>query len=150
MSTAYIRPEHLDFLEESKKVFEENPLRETHISKDDELIALRYGEDRDCVYIYSLSCAVAFFAQQIKPNPKPRRSVMEFAHDMEKQLKVNDHKGGWQKELTINLRKSLIQNFEQLQAELKKPTRDKPEITIRCANIANYAMMISDINGEHL
>jgi hypothetical protein len=148
--TSYIRPEHLAFLEESKKVFEENPLRETNRNSDDSLIALRYGEDRDCIYIFSLSCEVAFFAQQITPNPLPRTSVRVFAHDMEKQLKVNDHKGGWKKELVFHLRKNLNRNFEELQTELKKPSRDKHEITIRCANIANYAMMIADNIGEHL
>lgn len=143
-------PEHLAFLEESKKVFEENPLRETHISKDDELIALRYGENRDCVYIYSLNCEVAFFAQQIKPNPKPRRSVMEFAHNMEKQLKVNDHKVGWKNVSHEALREAVFLNFEKLCQELFKSNKDKYEITILCANIANYVMMISENEGKHL
>lgn len=62
-----ITNEHLKFLEESKQVFENEPLRVTHINEDETLISLRFGEDRDCISIYRLDGHVAFFAQQIDP-----------------------------------------------------------------------------------
>lgn len=58
---------HLNFLEEAKQAFIDNPLQETYRNADEDLIALRYGMDRDCVLIYELGDKVAFFAQQIEP-----------------------------------------------------------------------------------
>ena len=62
----YITNDHLDFLNECKEVFLNEPLRETHINKEETLIGLRYGEDRDCIDVYELNGHVAFFAQQIE------------------------------------------------------------------------------------
>lgn len=61
-----IRKEHLEFLEEAKEVFEQDPFLETWRNKDEDLIALRMGMDRDCVLIYELGTEIANFVQQIK------------------------------------------------------------------------------------
>lgn len=145
-----ITKRHLAFVQEAKEVFEDNHLRETCRSDDDSLIALRMGMDRDCVEVWELGESIANFVQQMEPCPPPRKAVQEFAHDMEKQLKVNDHKGGWQREHYQFLDKQMIKNFMALGKELSKDDKDKHEITIRCANIANFAMMIADNEGEHL
>ena len=62
-----IRNEHLEFLEEAKLIFTENPFQESHRNDVAELIALRYGMDRDCILILGLGEEVALFAQQIEP-----------------------------------------------------------------------------------
>lgn len=147
---AYIRPEHLVFLGECIKVFSENARRETHQNEDGSLIALRYGEDRDCIRIFPLGEEIAFFAQQIKPSPTFRNEVFDFARDMETQLKANEHKSGWAKESDKFLFNMMDRNLAALQRELSKEDINKYEITIRCANIANFAMMIADNEGEHL
>lgn len=145
-----ITKQHLAFVQEAKEVFEDNPLRETCRSDDDSLIALRMGMDRDCVEVWELGENIANFVQQMEPCPKPRKAVQDFAHDMEKQLKVNDHKGGWGREHHDYLRNQIGKNYAKLVEELCKEDKDKQEITIRCANIANFAMMIADNEGEHL
>lgn len=58
--TAHIYQEDLDFLEEAKQVFENDIRRETHTNDDEDLIALRRGEDRDCVHIIRLGEEVMF------------------------------------------------------------------------------------------
>jgi len=146
----YIKPEHLTFLDECKRVFSENGRRVTHQSEDGSFIALRYGADRDCIQIFELGNEVAFFAQQIEPYPSFRNEVFYFARDMENQLKVNEHKGGWGKEHHEFLIKQLNNNLVDLFTELKNTDKDKYEITIRCTNIANFAMMIADNEGKHL
>lgn len=141
----------LDFVNEAKENFEQNPMLETYKNKSKyDLIALRMGEDRDCVLVYELADGIANFVQQIDPCPKPSKVVYEFAHDMEKQLKVNDHKGGWGREHHQFLVQRIGYNLKKLSEEFAKEDRDKYEITIRCANIANYAMMIANNEGEHL
>jgi hypothetical protein len=146
-----ITKHHLAFVQEAKEAFEARPLLETYWNKDDfDLIALRMGMDRDCVNVYELGDEVANFVQQMEPNPKPRKPVMEFAHDMEAQLQANDHKGCWDEEDQHYLSAEIARNAIHLSNELKKIDKDKHAITIRCANIANYAMMIADNEGEHL
>jgi hypothetical protein len=145
-----ITTDHLSFVVEAKKVFHEYPLMETYRNKEQTLIALRMGMDRDCIMVYELDEAVANFTSQLDPNPFPRTEVREFSFDMEKMLKVNDHKYGWKNEHHEFLSRQIARNFSALTDELKKEDKDKHEITIRCANIANYAMMISDNEGTSL
>lgn len=58
--TVHIYQEDLDFLEEAKRSFEKNPRYETHRNIKNTHIALRYGEDRDCIMIYKLGEKVMF------------------------------------------------------------------------------------------
>jgi hypothetical protein len=146
-----INKAHLAIMEEARNAFENNSLLETYGNKDDyDLIALRFGEDRDCVQIYELGEDIANFVQQMAPAPKPRKPLMKFAFDMEKQLKVNDHKKGWGSEHYEFLMRELTKNYSHLIQELQKLDRDKHKITIRAANIANFAMMIADNEGQNL
>jgi len=149
--TVSINKTHLAFLQDAKDAFEARPLLETYWDKDNfDLIALRFGMDRDCILLFELDDEIANFVQQMEPCPKPRRKVMEFAHDMEKQLRVNDHNGGWSETSHFYLLGRIHNNLHVLERELRKEEQDKHEITILCTNIANYAMMIADIAGEHL
>ncbi|MFD2705483.1 hypothetical protein [Salibacterium lacus] len=72
------------------------------------------------------------------------------AHNMEAQLQVNEHKGNWRKEHHEFLQREMERNAEVLKYELAKDDVDRHEITIRCANIANFAMMIADNEGASL
>lgn len=63
---ADIYQEDLDFLEEAKQAFQGNPRQETYRNDDETHIALRYGLDRDCIYIYKLGPKV-LFANNIMP-----------------------------------------------------------------------------------
>jgi hypothetical protein len=148
--SAYIKPEHLAFLEECKSIFSKNGRRETHQNIEGTLIALRYGEDRDCIKIIETGEEIAFFAQQIDPCPSFRKEVSDFARDMETQLKENDHKGGWEDGHHQDLSGGILYNHEKLRKELIKIDKDKYQITIRCANIANFSLMIADNEGQHL
>jgi hypothetical protein len=141
---------HLDFVQEAKEAFQSDPGLYTWRNENETLIALRYGMDRDCVLVYELGECIANFVQQTTPAPDPRKEVILFSHDMEAQLKVNEHKGGWSNSSDSFLYRQLERNLAVLDHELAKDDRDKHEITIRCANIANYAMMIADNEGEHL
>jgi len=140
-------------LKSQKKVFEKLHLRETNRNEDDSLIALRMGMDGDCVEVWELGNYIANFVQQMEPRPMPRKVVREFGFDMEQQLMANDHKGGWKREHWCDLATDIEINIEKLRKELMKKggaNFDLHEITIRCANIANYAMMIADNEGGHL
>lgn len=145
-----ITKQHLDFVQEAKEVFEAAPLLETYRNDDDTLIALRMGMDRDCVEVWELGNKIANFVQQMDPYPMPRKVVREFSYDMEKQLEANENKGGWKEADFEYLQRHLRINANKLNHALSKADKDKHEITIRCTNIANYAMMIADNEGEHL
>lgn len=145
-----ITKRHLSFVQEAREAFENNPDWYTYRDAHDSLIALRYGADRDCVLVYELGEEIANFVQQTEPCPVPRKPVMEFAFDMEVLLKANDHWGGWDRSSDAYLFAQIQKNLSGLDKELSKDDRDKQDITIRCANIANFAMMIADNEGQHL
>lgn len=150
-----IEQRHLDFVKKAKEAFENDlslyTFRNGTNDDNDTLIALRYGIDRDCVLVYELGECVANFVQQTRPVPNPRSEVMKFAFEMEKQLSANEHKGGWKRDNHQDLTGFLLLNLEKLRHELIKipPNRDKQEITKRCANIANFAMMVTDNEGNN-
>lgn len=144
----HITKHHLKFVQEAKEAFENNNLLETYWNKDDfDFIALRFGMDRDCVLVYELGDEIANFVQQMDPKPKPRKAVRQFSYDMEEQLLINDHKRGWEKEHHEYLNRELERNHLSLINSLLLENQDKQEITKRCANIANFAMMIADNYG---
>lgn len=145
-----ITKEHLAFLDEAVKEFENSTVVSTFASEKYQCIAIREGYDRDNIILLEVGDTIANFVKQLEPKPLPRKEVMKFAHDMESQLKVNEHKGNWKREHHELITGELARNFGSLLDELAKEDKDKHEITIRCANIANFAMMIADNEGEHL
>lgn len=60
----------LDFLEEAKRVFKENPRMETYRNDDETHIALRYGMYRDGVLIFKLNEKVGHFAEVMDRVPE--------------------------------------------------------------------------------
>ncbi|MGN7359977.1 hypothetical protein ACTHPF_26730 [Paenibacillus sp. SAF-054] len=135
-----IYPRHLEFVNEAARAFEDHLTLETYMNKDGDLIALRFGLDRDCVKVYELGEPVGFFVQQVDVRVRaPRKQVSRFAMEMEEQLIANDHKSGWENCTPQYLRNQLEKNFRRLFS-----CKSHPEFRRRCSNIANYAMMLSD------
>lgn len=151
-----ITPEHLTFMDEARGAFKENPLLTTYRNIDGDLIALRYGADRDCINIFELGDQIAFFAQALPAlndedfynsvgmslgfiSVNVREKLVDFAELMEEQLKRNEYKGGWEQCTTQFLRNELEKNFRLLMR-----CSSHEEYRRRCANIANFAMMLSD------
>lgn len=66
---SHITKEHLAFMKEAKKSFENNPFQETYRDEHDNYIALRMGMDRDCIMVYELGEYVTNFTQQLDPVP---------------------------------------------------------------------------------
>ena len=80
---------------------------------------------------------------------KIRTKVVNFAKTMEKKLRKNDHKGGWRECTFDYLFSSLKVETEELSAFIQKDLLNSTpntykEIREKCADIANFAMMISD------
>jgi hypothetical protein len=148
---------HLDFLQECRQVFDDEIIRTTHISVGDDLIALRYGADRDCIKILELGQEVGFFSQMIPPTGTDefievagknynkdmheiRPELGWFTEQMEMQLLDNDHKGGWIR----RCEEFLIAELEKNLKRIKSTSTASVEYQRKCANIANYAMMLAD------
>lgn len=92
-----------------------------------------------------------------------RPEVLQFAVDMEGKLRANDHKGGWADrtgpELVMKIESDASELYELMRAigrgeamegktfmRISGVKKQVPSGTIRfmCADIANYAMMISN------
>lgn len=71
-----ITKRHLAFMEEAGDAFGNNIGLTTWTNKDGDLIALRYGVDRDCIKVLELGDEVAFFAQIIPPTDG--KELLEF------------------------------------------------------------------------
>ncbi len=74
-----------------------------------------------------------------------RPEVQRFAEAMERRLRANEHKSGWQSCDSSFLMGELEKNYDAL---WKLQPTDKVDILCRCANIANFAMMIADNWGR--
>ena len=76
-----------------------------------------------------------------------RQSVKWFAKQMEKNLKENDHKSGWQGMDVSELWSMLNEEMSELSYEIHddKPTAEF--IISECADVANFAMMIADVTN---
>ena len=135
-----ITPEHLAFVDEAARAFEANPRFETYFNDDDRFIALRTGIDRDCIMVYELGNEVALFAQQVSVRyPAIRKEVYAFARTMEDQLRANEQKGGWENSSFDYLMHHLHRNAAKL-----RNCSSHEEFRRRCANIANFTMMLAD------
>ena len=79
-----------------------------------------------------------------KENIRP--SVMQFAMAMERKLRKNDFKGGWEHMSNFDLHTLLVKEMEELYIAMpgtnRKHTRDE------AVDVANFAMMIFDNEGR--
>lgn len=76
-----------------------------------------------------------------------RASVRRFAHIQNVVLNKskNRSKGGWKDCSFDYLIKRLKEEVKELESSIKKITKDTaPDIDSECADVANFAMMISD------
>jgi len=76
----------------------------------------------------------------------PRPALLQFVGRMEAQLKANDHRGGWEDEGRAYLKERIKLNLADLDTLDTLPLDEKWRTALHriCADIANYAMMISD------
>ena len=82
-------------------------------------------------------------AQRITLRPE----VQWFAQQMEAKLRENDHKGGWGNESLLWLYTRMIEEAEEVKAEIKAAFDreiDYNKIIREAADVANFAMMIAD------
>ena len=84
----------------------------------------------------------------------PRSEILKFAGEMEKQLQANEHKGHWRNCAYSFLLEELDRNLEILKhlnenrgGNLVEIRENMRKAILRCANIANFAMMFADNCG---
>lgn len=75
-----------------------------------------------------------------------RDVVWRFALLMEKRLRENEHKGGWEDERMDWLFARLLDEAGELEAEMN-PNAVPRQIAVEAADVANFAMMIADNCG---
>ncbi len=85
----------------------------------------------------------------------PRGSVKWFAEEMERELRNNDHKSGWENSNPRDLipriegeTRELVLLAHDLKlgtAREKISPEQKKKLISECADIANFAMMVADI-----
>jgi NTP pyrophosphatase (non-canonical NTP hydrolase) len=78
---------------------------------------------------------------------EPRIEIKNFAEKMESRLKENDHKGGWGECSFEYLFVRLIEEASELGSALfiqAIGTENRKRIIKEAADVANFAMMISD------
>jgi len=79
---------------------------------------------------------------------KTRIQVRRFAQTMEQELQFNDHKGGWDHAKDSYLFKCLLEEVSELSDSLLTEHENQyfshKDIQRECADIANFAMMISN------
>ena len=92
-----------------------------------------------------------------------RPEVAAFAQLMERELRRNDHKGGWKEEQTSYLSRRCGNELEELRAAIQLQRkewmtgfppvdagkRDELRVAVgrEAADVANFAMMIADVCG---
>lgn len=76
-----------------------------------------------------------------------RDEVRVFAETMEEQLKENDYKGGWQNCSNSYLLGRLKDEVEELKIALLD-YESGPAIVKEAVDVANFAMMIADLNSS--
>ena len=93
--------------------------------------------------LQALSTTEPTGAQRITLRPE----VQWFAQQMEAKLRENDHKGGWGNESLLWLYTRMIEEAEEVKAEIKAAFDreiDYNKIIREAADVANFAMMIAD------
>jgi NTP pyrophosphatase (non-canonical NTP hydrolase) len=84
-----------------------------------------------------------------------RPEVQAFAKLMERQLRANDFKGGWDRDPPLALLRRLRQETDELEQVLTDLDEagevfddDRVEIGCEAADVANFAMMVADVMGS--
>ena len=65
-----------------------------------------------------------------------------FAQQMEKMLRANDYKGGWEDSTQLFLLSKLCEEVAEVANAFQNPGTS--DLTHECADVANIAMMIAD------
>lgn len=76
-------------------------------------------------------------------NAGVRAEVARFAALMERELRANDHKGGWQADSPV----SLVCRLKDETQELVRAIAGEGNVAAEAADVANFAMMIADVCG---
>lgn len=80
---------------------------------------------------------------------KIRSEVRWFANEMEKQLKLNEHKGGWQNSSYGYLIAKINEEIKELELELEAEILNYQRIIKEAADVGNFAMMIADVTKKN-
>jgi hypothetical protein len=81
--------------------------------------------------------------ERLRAATQLRPEVLAFALSMERKLRENDHKGGWQADHPLALMRRLKQEVEELDQAMFNGNGQK--ILNEGADVANFAMMIADL-----
>ncbi len=87
------------------------------------------------------------------PLPSIRRVVLRFAVEMERELRENDWKGGWDDEDPETLFESLEEEVDELDGAVDESVPGNDSVRAEAVDVANYAMMLADRSermGEEL
>lgn len=81
-----------------------------------------------------------------------RPEVQRFAAAMERELRANDHKGGWRNDAPGRLLRRLWQEADELARALDAHKTDpsaetSARVASEAADVGNFAMMIADVCG---
>lgn len=79
---------------------------------------------------------------------KRRPAVNKFADTMERVLRQNDHKSGWEDESLEYLTHGLFEETAELMIVLQKHRVNRAVIAKEAVDIANFCMMIADCYGD--
>jgi len=74
-----------------------------------------------------------------------RKTATEFAQEMERVLRANDRKGGWEDCSASWLLMRLRQEVEELSWALRERPHFPGGIMVEAADVANFAMMLWDV-----
>lgn len=100
----------------------------------------------DCGEVYGSPAAVEACQINNHNQPRlnaPRREVRTFAERMERALRANEHKGGWQAMAPEQLYLRVIEELDELLKEIQW-NGDPEKIAAEAADAANFLMMIAD------
>ena len=123
----------------------------------------------DDPYLCSPACESVGYSVNpppVPPGPVPveapiegtglRPCVVAFAWDMERKLRANDHKGGWEGDDWTALHKRMLEEAEELRSVIAgkhllgsgRPWQEKrAQVRGEAADVANFAMMLAENEG---
>lgn len=121
-----------------------------HNKRGDTLARFTMGSADDCEAaieaVNAMPEMLETYQRQVEIITYLRPEVLRFAMAMEKELRQNDHKGGWKSMGNPGLLVRLHEEMEELRCVLDN---DRParEILSESADVANFAMMLADNAG---